>query len=188
MDALKGNGFLPEVFTSKEAVFKRVLELIPQGASVMNGSSQTLQQIGLVDYLSGQDHGWNNLHARILAETDPEKQAQLRKECVISGYYLGSVHAVSETGEMIIASASGSQLSHLAYTSPNVILVVSTQKICPNLEVARERVAKHVVPLNDELMKSFGYPGSVMTQEFILHQEVYGRKFHVLFVTEALGF
>src|SRR5487761_2201177 len=122
--ALTANNFMPEVVATKEAALARIKELIPAGASIMNGASTTLQQIGYVAYLKEGTHGWNNLHAAILAETDAAKQGELRKMGVLSDYYMGSVHALTEGGEMLIASNSGSQLPHLAYTSPNLILVV----------------------------------------------------------------
>lgn len=188
-EALKGNGFLTEVFETKDDVLHRIKELIPPKATVMNGSSRTLEEIGFIEYLKDGKHGWRNLHEEILLENDKAKQLELRKYSVVSDFYLGSAHAVSETGELVIASASGSQLAHLVYTSPNIILVVGTQKIMPTLEAARKRVAEYVFPLEDKRMKSVGYPGSTFGKELLFHQELpIGRKMHVLFVKEKLGF
>src|SRR6266404_3485189 len=105
--ALAANGFMPEVLETKEDALERIKELIPKGASVMNGASKTLEQIGYIEYLKAGKHGWNNLHANILAETDSAKQADLRKMGVLSDYYLGSVHALSTDGQMVISSNSG---------------------------------------------------------------------------------
>lgn len=190
LESLKQNGFLPVLISNKEEALKFIKENIPQGASVMNGASATLQQIGFIDYLKAGQHGWNNLHEAILAETDPDKQSQLRKESVSSDYYLGSVHALSETGEMIIASNTGSQLPHLVFTSPNLILVVSTQKITPNLTEAFNRLEQHVVPLEDaralEAYKSHTQESkTLIMRKENLHM---GRKVHVLLVNEKLGF
>src|SRR5258708_7369235 len=138
--ALTANGFLPETVATGVEAFARIKELIPKGVSVMNGSSRTLEQIGFIDYLANGGHGWNNLHDGILAEKDPAKQMELRKYSVVSDFYLGSVHAVSESGELVVASASGSQFPHLAFTSPNLVLVVGTQKIVPTLAHAHKRI------------------------------------------------
>ena len=188
--ALTANGFLPETVATGADALTRIKELIPKGASVMNGSSRTLEEIGFIEYLKGGKHSWNNLHDGILSEKDPAKQAELRKYSVVSDFYVGSVHAISETGELVIASASGSQMPHLAFTSPNLILVVSTQKIVPTLADARERIAKYVFSLEDERMKSVGYPGSLLGKELILHKEhpMMGRKVHVILVNQKLGF
>ena len=188
--ALTSNGFLPETVATGVEALARIKELIPKGVSVMNGSSRTLEEIGFIDHLTNSEHGWNNLHDGILAEKDSTKQMELRKYSVVSDFYLGSVHAVSESGELIVASASGSQFPHLAFSSPNLILIVGTQKIVPTLADAHKRIAEYVFPLEDERIKSMGYPGSLIGKEIILHKEhpMMGRKVHVILVNEKLGF
>ena len=188
--ALRTNGFLPETVETGVEALARIKELIPKGSSVMNGSSRTLEEIGFIDYLSRGGHGWNNLHEAILSEKHATKQAELRKYSVVSDFYLGSVHALAGTGELVIVSASGSQFPHLAFTSPNLILVVGTQKIVPTLADAHKRIREHVFPLEDERMKTAGYPGSLLGKELILHKEhpMMGRKVHVILVNQKLGF
>lgn len=188
--ALKERGHLPELVGTRAEALQRIKELIPEGVSVMNGSSRTLEEIGFVDYLKDGVHGWNNLHDAILAEKDPVKQASLRQQSVLSEYYLGSVHAVAETGEIVIASNSGSQLPHVVFTSQNLIFVVGAQKVVPTLADAFTRLEKHVVPLEDErLMKAYGahtYPSKIVV--FQKEQPFMGRKSHIIFVNEKLGF
>ncbi len=188
--ALTKNNFAPILVGTKEEALQKVKELIPEGVSVMNGASETLAEIGLIDYLKSKSHPWKNLHDMVLAEKDPAKQNQLRREAVVSDYYLGSVHAVTETGELMIASNSGSQLPHLAFTSPNIVLVVGAQKIVPTLADAFTRIQEQVIPLEDERMKKvYGY-GTTWTKTLILNKEnpAIGRKVHVVIVNEDLGF
>lgn len=188
--ALTLNGFLPEIIATTTEALARIKELLPKGVSIMNGSSRTLEEIGFIDYLTNGQHGWKNLHDEIFAEKDAEKQMELRKYSVVSDFYLGSVHAVTESGEIVVVSASGSQFPHLAFTSPNVILVVGTQKIVSTLAEARERIEEHVFPLEDDRMKGMGYPGTMLGKELVLHKEhpMMGRKVHVILVNEQLGF
>jgi L-lactate utilization protein LutB len=188
--ALKERNVEAIVVETKADALAKIKELIPQGVSVMNGSSKTLEAIGFIEYLKSGAHGWNNLHAGIVAETDPAKQAALRKQASLSDFYLGSVHAVAQTGEFVIASASGSQLPHIVFTSPNLIFVVGTQKIVPTLDDARTRVQEYVFPLEDARMKSVGMGGSVLAKEFIFHREptFMNRKVRMILVKEALGF
>ena len=61
---------------SKVEVLAKIKELIPEGASVMNGSSTTLNEIGYIDYLKSGEHPWNNLHEKILAEKDQKIQEE----------------------------------------------------------------------------------------------------------------
>lgn len=189
-NALAERGIEAVVVNNRAEALEKVKSLIPKGASVMNGSSRTLEEIGFVDYLKSGNHGWKNLHEEILVEKDPAKQATLRKQAVLADYYLGSVHAVAETGQLVIASNSGSQLPHIVFTSPNLIFVVGTQKLTPNLDTALSRVREYVLPLEDKRMKDAGMGGSAISKLLIFEREpsFLGRKVHVIFVNEKLGF
>jgi hypothetical protein len=188
--ALGERGFLPESVSSRADALSRIKELIPANASVLNGSSRTLEEIGFVEYLQAGTHGWNNLHEAILAEKDPAKQAILRRQSALSDFYLGSAHALAETGEVVIASNSGSQLPHLVFTSPNIILVIGAQKVTSDLDSAIMRVKEYVLPLEDKRMKEAGMGGSFISKLLINNREpsFMGRKVHVLLVNEKLGF
>ena len=190
MSALTAKGYEAFLIESGEAALAKIKELIPPNASVMNGSSKTLEQIGFVDYLKEGSHGWNNLHDAILQETDKEKQALLRKQSVISDYYLGSVHGLVENGEFIIASNSGSQLPHVVFTSQNLIFVVSTKKIVPSLDEAMRRLEEYIIPLEEENMQQKYGTHTHISKLLIFKDEAKGpgRKIIFLLVNEVLGF
>ena len=188
--ALNTNGVETLVVESGTAALEKIKELIPKGVSVMNGASRTLEQIGYVDYLKSGEHGWNNLHEAILAEQDRAKQSILRKQAELSDYYLGSVHALSENGEFVIASNTGSQLPHVVFTSPNLIFVVSTKKIVPTLADAMKRLEEHVIPLEDENMMGKFKVHTQASKIVIFRREnpIMGRKVRMILVNENLGF
>ncbi|OGE80014.1 MAG: hypothetical protein A2660_02885 [Candidatus Doudnabacteria bacterium RIFCSPHIGHO2_01_FULL_45_18] len=190
IQALKEHGVEAELVATKKEALAKIKELIPAGSSVMNGSSRTLEQIGFVEYLQSGLHGWNNLHAGILAEKDPARQMEMRRQAVLSDYYLGSVHAVSETGEMVIASNTGSQLPYIVNTAPNLIFVVGAQKIMPTLPDAIKRLEEYVVPLEDKRLFAVYQAHTMMSKVLIFHRENQrmGRQVRVIFVNEKLGF
>jgi L-lactate utilization protein LutC len=190
IEALKANGVEAEFVQTKEDALAKIKELIPAGASIMNGASKTLEQIGFIEYLKSGQHGWNNLHAKVLEETDPEEQAILRKQSVISDFYLGSVHGLSETGEMVIASNTGSQLPHIVFTSANIIFVVGAQKIVPNLAEAMNRLEQYVYPLEDARLFAIHQAHTMMSKVLIFKKEnpKMRRKVKVLIINEKLGF
>ena len=177
------------VENGKEAQ-EKILTLIPNGASIMNGSSRTLEQIGFIELLKSNEHQWNNHHGQIVAETDPAKQAQLRQQALLSDYYLGSVHAVTEEGEFVVASNTGSQLPHIAYSSANLVLVVGTQKVVANIAEAFKRIDEYVIPLEDENMQQKYGMGTQLNKMLIFKGEnpMFGRKVTIIFVKEVLGF
>lgn len=188
--ALTSNKFLPIVVVNKDEALKKIIEFIPVGASVNNGASKTLEQIGFTDLLKKGEHGWNNLHEVILKEEDQTEKGLLRKQLTVSDYYLGSVHAITESGELVIASATGSQLPALAHNAQNLILVVGAQKIVPTITDALDRIEKHIIPLEEvNMMEKFGM-GTLHAKTLILRKEhpMMQRKVHVIIVKEALGF
>ena len=192
MKALAERGYIPlRVATGAEAL-ERIKALIPQGASLMNGSSVTLEQIGFIDVLKERKHGWNNLKDAMLEEKDPARKAAMRKQATVCDWYLGSAHGIAETGEIVIASNTGSQMPPLVFNASNLILVVSTKKIMPTLDGALARLKDHVYPKEDQHMKDQGVAdGSFISKILILNREpvhLGGRKFHVIFVDENLGF
>ena len=188
--ALKERGVEAIVVETGADALAKVKELIPAGVSINNGGSQTLGQIGYIEYLKEGTHGWNNLHDAILAENDPAKKAELRKQAVLSDYYVGSVHAIAETGEMVVASASGSQLPHLVFTSQHLVLVAGAQKIVPTLDDAFARLKDYVFPLEDARMKSTGAAGSILAKILVMaHEPAFmGRTVKLILVKEKLGF
>lgn len=178
------------VVDTKNDALKMLKDLIPAGASVMNGSSTTLEEIGFIDLLKSGAHDWNNLHESIVKETDQSKQASSRQQAIHADYYLGSVHALVESGEFVVASNTGSQLPHIAYTSPNLIFIVGSQKIVPDLSKALERLEKYVVPLeNERSLKAYGAPTNLNKLLIFKGENPYmGRKITLILVKEALGF
>lgn len=189
MKELKGRSIDAEFVKTREDALKRLIELIPEGSEIMTGGSTTLEEIGLVDLLKSKGHKWNNLKDKILAEKNPEKQNELRKMSITSEYFIGSVHAVAETGEVLVASASGSQIPAYSFSSDNVIWIVGAQKIVPTMEDAFKRVREHSLPLEDKRMKSIGYSGSTIGKLLIFEREILpNRKIRLIFVNEKLGF
>lgn len=187
---LSGRNFEPILAATKEVALEKIKSLIPSGASVMNGTSKSLEQIGYIDYLKAGQHGWDNLHERILAESDQVKQGLLRKQMTVSDFYLGSVHALTEKGELLIASNTGSQLPGIAYNAQNLIFVVGAQKIVPTLSDAFARLETQVIPLEDERIRALYGVGTTHAKTLILHREnpMLGRKVYVIIVQESLGF
>ncbi len=187
--SLKERNINPIFAETKEEAVLKIKELIPAGATIMTGSSTTLNEIGFSDLLVSKNHPWKNLKDAIVEEKDPEKQNRLRRESVLSDYFLGSVHAVTQDGEVWTASASGSQIPSYAFTSPNVIWVVGTQKIVPDSASAADRIKNYVFLLEDKRMKSVGAPGSTIGRWLIFEREIMpNRKVNLIFVNQKVGF
>jgi hypothetical protein len=147
--ALEEHGFSVEVAGDLDAARAAVLARIPDGSSVMTNTSVTLAETGIADAINGGGGRWESARNKMFA-LDFATQAQQMK--AIGGqpdYALGSVHAITAGGTLVIASASGSQLASYAWGAANVIFVAGAQKLVPTLEAAHQRIYTHSLPLED---------------------------------------
>ena len=191
MESVKARGIHAELVDTKEAALERVQALMPPNCVVMTGSSVTLQQIGFEEILISGNHPWRNFKADLLAEKDPVKQSTMRRQGTLAEFFLGSVNALAETGELVFASGSGSQLPAYAYNSRNVIWVAGAQKIAPTLDDALRRVREYVLPLEDQRMKSLGnQAGSRINRILIIEGEpaYLRRNLTLILVNQVLGY
>ena len=184
--ALEEHGFSVEVVGDLDAARQAVLARIPHGASVMTNTSMTLTQAGIDDAIN--DGGPYDSARNKMAKLDFATQLQEMKE--IGGqpdYALGSVHAITGDGTLVIASASGSQLASYAWGAANVIFVAGAQKLVPTLEAARERIYQHSLVLEDaRAVAAYGQHSSV-GKVLEIHQELPGR-IHIVLIRQQVGF
>jgi LUD domain len=186
--ALKARGITPLYVPDRRAALQTVLGLIPSGSSVAHGSSTTLQEIGLVDRFRDPTSGYRYLNPEWQAESDATRRVRIRATLSAQAdYYLGSVQAISETGEVVGADQSGSRQASYVYGPPHVIWVAGINKLVPNLESALRRVREVALPLEDQRMKRQGSQGTSIGKLVIYERDRPGRITLVL-VGENLGF
>jgi len=184
--ALEEHGFSVEVVDDLHAARQAVLARIPHGATVMTNTSVTLTEAGLDDAINNggpYDSARNKMFALDFATQAQEMKA-------ISGqpdYALGSVHAITQDGTLVIASASGSQFASLAWGAANVIFVVGAQKIVPTLEAARERIYQHSLVLEDARAQAAYGQHSFVGKILEIQQELPGRV-HIVLVRQPVGY
>jgi len=184
--ALEEHGFSVEVVDDLDAAKQAVLARIPNGSSVMTNTSVTLQETGIEEALNNSG-GYDSARNKMMA-LDFETQGQEMK--VIAGqaeYALGSVHAITKDGVLVIASASGSQHAAYAWGAANVIFVAGTQKLVPTLEAARERIEQHSLKLEDARAQAAYGIHSYIGKVLEIHQELPGR-IHLVLVRQLVGF
>jgi hypothetical protein len=185
--ALEEHGFSVEVVDDFESARRSVLARIPDGSPVMTNTSVTLQETGIEAAINSPDGPYESARNKMMA-LDYRTQAQEMK--VIAGqaeYVLGSVHAITADGALVIASASGSQLAAYAWGAPNVILVAGTHKLVPSLQAAHERVVEHSLKLEDVRAQAAYGQHSYVGKLLEIRQELPGR-IHVVLIRRPVGF
>jgi hypothetical protein len=152
----------------------------------MTNTSMTLKESGIDEAINGESP-YESARNKMLA-LDFQTQAQEMK--VISGqadYALGSVHAITHDGSLLIASASGSQLAAFAWGAANVIFVAGTHKLVPSVEAARERIYEHSLKLEDVRAQAAYGQRSRVGKILEIHQDQPGR-IHLVLVKHVVGF
>jgi acyl-CoA hydrolase len=185
--ALRANNFDVEILDDAAAARTRVKDLIPEGASVFTGASETLRLSGIDEDINNSGR-YESVKARGLTMDRATQLAEIWRLLASPDVIVGSVHAVTETGSLVVASASGSQLPGYAGAAARVIWVVGAQKVVPDLSTALRRVENHCLPLeNERAMKVYGQP-SALNRILILNAEPHPGRGTVLLLREAIGF
>ena len=185
--ALAAHGFTVEILDDAAAARARIPDLIPEGASVFTGASETLRLSGIDEDINGGGR-YDAIRPRGLTMDRATQLAEIWRLMSTPDVIVGSVHAVTETGSLVIASASGSQLPGYAGGARRAIWVVGAQKVVPDLASALRRVEDHCLPLeNERAMKAYGGPSAV-NRVLILNAELEPGRGTVLLLREAIGF
>ena len=185
--ALEANGI--SVLRAADAAEARriVLGLIPDGAEVHRGASETLTVTGITDELEKPGR-YELLRPRIWSMDRATQADEIRRLSATPDVMLGSVHAVTETGSLMAASMSGSQLGPYVGGAGRVILVVGTQKIVSDLEEGLSRINEYSFPLEDARAQAAYGIHSGVNKILIINREIAPGRITVVFVDEVLGF
>ena len=185
--ALEANGMTVYRAVNADDARRIVLELIPDGAQVHHGASQTLEVTGITHEL--ETSGRYQPLRPVVHSMDRATQAdEIRRLGAAPEVMLGSVHAVTETGSLVAASMSGSQLGPYIAGAGRVILVVGTQKIVADLDEGLRRIDEYAFPLEDSrALAAYGIHSGV-NKIAIINREITPGRITVVLVDQVLGF
>lgn len=188
VESLTKNGMTVHVVENSEKAKELVLSLIPKGSPVMTMTSETLRELG-IEQVVNEGGDYISLKTKLYSMDRATQSHEMQSMGAAPEYAIGSVHAVTENGEVIIASNTGSQLPAYAYGAEHVIWVVGAQKIVSSLELGLKRLKDYVLPLESErARKAYGVPGSNISKMLIVNREVNPGRVNIVIVNEVLGF
>jgi hypothetical protein len=184
--AMEARGFATLIVDNLDAAREAVLARIPRGSSVITNPSVTLEKTGIANAINDGD-AYGSVREKF-AKLDRKTQLRAIKTLyTLSDFALGSVHAVTYDGTLVIASALGSQLASYAWGAANVIFVIGAQKVVPDLQTAHARIYQHCLALeNVHALKAYGQKSHV-GKILEIHQEDPGR-IHGVLIRQAVGF
>ncbi len=187
MQALEAHSIRAVVFESGEEARSYVLDLIPSGAEVYNSPSRTLELIGLAEDIEHATR-FQSVRARLHLLDRVTQRNEMRKLGASPDVLVGSVHAITEQGEIMIASAVGSQLGPAASGAGIVIWVVGTQKLVRTLEDGFRRIREYCLPLESERTQQVYGQTSAINKLLIVNGEAYPGRITIVLVKQLLGF
>lgn len=185
---------------NKSEAVDKMLEIIPQSATVGISGSVTLDQLGIVKRLEARG---NKVFNQYKAGITREENLELRKLGSQADYYLASANAISEKGELVFFSGYGNRIAGVSYAK-NVIIVCGINKITANLDEAIKRAREYATPLNCKRLNwnTPCFKDGICRQEIclfpdykrmccqilIIEAEIISDRLKVILVGENLGF
>jgi len=163
-----------------------VLKRIPEGAVVHSGKSKTLEDAGLFKELM-ENERYDFVRRRTMKMDQRTQRDEMRKLGAAPDIMVNSAHAVTADGQIVITSASGSQIGPIASGAGKLILVIGSQKIVLDLDSAFRRIKEHVFPYEDARLREAMGVGTKITRTLILDQDYSPGRTTVILVREPIG-
>jgi acyl-CoA hydrolase len=191
--ALEANGMRAIVVETGDEARHQVFELLPTGAQVMTMTSRTLETIGVAEEINepseaGESRRYDAVRPRLMRMDMQTQWPEMRRMGASPDYAVGSVHAVTEHGEIFVASFSGSQLAAYVSGAGAVIWVVGSQKIVPDRDAAFKRIYEYSYPREDERAREAHGMSSGVNKVLVVNHEFIPGRITVILVKQELGF
>ena len=187
VQALKVNKIEALVAENGEEARRMFFELVPEGAEIFLGASVTLETLGIQNEID-KSGKYDALRPKMFAMDRATQGREIRKLVGAPDYAAGSVHAVTESGQVLIASNTGSQLGAYASSAGKVIWVVGAQKLVKDLDEGMRRIEEYTVPLEDVHMQQLYKMHTNLSKVLIVNKEIRPGRITMIIVKEELGY
>src|SRR5438270_7231681 len=154
--ALEARGFSTILAADPVDAKQRILTMLLEGAEVHVALSETMAKLGLTEEIE-QSGRYDAVRPKLMKLDRQTQRREMRKLGSAPDYILGSAHAITEDGVILVGSGSGSQLGPYAHSAEHVILAVGHHKIVRTIEEGLQRLTEYSLPLEYARMQSLGY-------------------------------
>jgi hypothetical protein len=158
-----------------------ILGMIPDGAEVSIGSTQTIDELGISAEIE-ESGRYDALRPKLWAMDRATQMREMRKLAAAPDFMLNSAQAVSEDGRIVLGSYSGSQVGPVGGSAGKVILAIGAHKNVPDLGAALRRLEEYNLP---QLEAAYGV-ASTLNKVLILNGDFPGRVTVVL-IKDVIG-
>ena len=186
-------------FEAAEEGVKKVVDLIPEGASVGLGGSTTIIQTGLVEKLRELPV---TLHDRYREGLSREEIDEMRIKSLMADVFIASTNALTMKGQLVNVDGIGNRVAAMIFGPKKVILLLGVNKIVDSIGSGFQQIHTRTAPINvqrfgaDTPCKEKGIcdrgncraPRSICNKYVVIEGEGDKDRFHVVIVGENLGF
>jgi acyl-CoA hydrolase len=146
---MRARNFEVVIVDDGAAVKAEVLSRVPEGSQVHTGKSKTLEDAGIFDEFMNNEN-YDFIRRRTMKMDRNTQLDEMRKAGAAPDIMVNSAHAVTEAGQIVMTSATGSQIGPIASGAGKLILVIGSQKVVPDLDTAFRRIEDYVIPYEEE--------------------------------------
>lgn len=183
---LRARNFEAVIVNDAAEAKAEVLKRIPEGAQVHSGKSKTLEDAGLFQEFM-DNASYDFVRRRTMKMDQATQRDEMRRASAAPDIMVNSAHAITEEGQIVVTSASGSQIGPIASGAGRLILVIGSQKVVPDLDTAFRRIREHVFPYEDARLREAMGVGTKITRTLILDQDFRPGRTTVILVRQPIG-
>jgi hypothetical protein len=184
--AMTERGFVTQIADDGQHARRLLFELIPEGAEVHVALSETMRELGVTAEIDDSGR-YRSIRAELNQLDRQTQRREMQKLGAAPDYMVGSAHAVTDDGQIIVGSGSGSQLGAYAYAAGHVVLVIGQQKLVRDIDEGLRRLRDYSLPKEHLRMQSQGFPGSLLAKTLIIHHEPSAR-ITVILTQQTIGY
>lgn len=182
---------------NREQLFQKLKDLIIEGSTIGVGDSETLFEIGVIDFL--RNGKFNFLDKYKVGLTSDDKRDIYIKN-FSADTFICSTNAITESGELYNIDGNGSRVAPMIYGPKQVILVTGINKIVKNSEEAEIRVRQYAAPIDAKRLNKdmpctkLGYcidcksPNRICNDFVVIRGQFIKGRIKILIVGEMLGY
>ena len=145
LENLEKNNMPSYYVETREEIIPLLKTMIEKGATIGVGGSETLNEIGAIEFVRNGDYKFFDRYEKGLS---PEQISEVMVKALSADVFLSSSNAVTVNGELYNVDGRGNRVAAFCFGPKNVIVIVGANKIVPNIAAAAERVKRITAPKN----------------------------------------
>ena len=148
INSFKDCGYDAHFVRTKEEALELSKTYIKSGMSVGLGGSESVKEIGLLDYLLNKKD--ITLFNQYEDGISMDENIHRRRQGLVSDIFVTSTNAITKDGKLVNADGSGNRVAAFSYGPKNVLVIVGINKIVEDVEAGFKRVMEVAAVKNIE--------------------------------------